>query len=58
VVSGFALIWHIWWLAIVGLVGAAIILVTFGWRERVPLEISAAQLAADDGARRQVMVTG
>jgi cytochrome o ubiquinol oxidase subunit 1 len=57
VVSGFALIWHIWWLAIVGLVGAAIILVAFGWRERVPVEISAAQLAADDGERRQAMVT-
>jgi cytochrome o ubiquinol oxidase subunit I len=53
VVSGFAMIWHIWWLAIVGLTGAAIILVTFGWLERHPVEISAEQLAADEHARRQ-----
>jgi cytochrome o ubiquinol oxidase subunit I len=56
VVSGFALIWHIWWLAILGLAGAAIILVAFGWKERIPVEVSAEQLAADERARRQGMV--
>jgi cytochrome o ubiquinol oxidase subunit I len=53
VVSGFAMIWHIWWLAILGLTGAAIILVSFGWTERLPVEVSAEQLAADERARRQ-----
>jgi cytochrome o ubiquinol oxidase subunit 1 len=57
-VSGFALIWHIWWLAILGLAGAAIILVAFGWRERIPVEVSAEQLAADEAARRRAMVPG
>ena len=56
VVAGFALIWHIWWLAILGLVGAAIILVMFGWVERIPVEVSSEQLAADERARRQAMV--
>ena len=52
VVSGFALIWHIWWLAILGLAGAAVILAAFGWMERTPVEVSAERLAADERARR------
>jgi cytochrome o ubiquinol oxidase subunit 1 len=58
VVSGFALIWHIWWLAILGLAGAAVILVAFGWWERIPVEVSAEQLAADERARRLRVVPG
>ena len=56
VVSGFAMIWHIWWLAILGLAGAALILVAFGWMERIPAEVSGEQLTADERARRQGMV--
>jgi cytochrome o ubiquinol oxidase subunit 1 len=56
VVSGFAMVWHIWWLAILGLAGAAVILVVFGWMERTPVEVSAEQLAADERARRHAMV--
>ena len=56
VVSGFAMVWHIWWLAILGLAGAAVILVVFGWMERAPVEVSAEQLAADERARRHAMV--
>jgi cytochrome o ubiquinol oxidase subunit 1 len=56
VVTGFALIWHIWWLAILGLVSAIAVLVAFGWMERAPIEVSAEQLAADERARRQGMV--
>ncbi len=51
VVTGFALIWHIWWLAIAGLACALATLFAFGWRERKAREISAEQLAADDQAR-------
>jgi cytochrome o ubiquinol oxidase subunit I len=58
VVTGFALIWHIWWLAILGLACVALILVAFGWRERLPVEVSAGQLAADEGARRHAAVMG
>jgi cytochrome o ubiquinol oxidase subunit 1 len=56
VVIGFSLVWHIWWLAILGLAGAIILLVTFGWRERVPVEVSGEQLAADEAARRSAPV--
>ena len=56
VIAGFALIWHIWWFAILGLVGAAIILVAFGWREPISVEVPAEQLTADERARRQAMV--
>jgi cytochrome o ubiquinol oxidase subunit I len=33
VVIGFALIWHIWWLAILGLIGAYATFVAFAWRD-------------------------
>jgi cytochrome o ubiquinol oxidase subunit 1 len=51
VITGFALIWHIWWMAIGALVGAVVTLLMFGWFERVELKISAEQLAKDDRAR-------
>ena len=56
VISGFALIWQIWWLALLGLTAAAIVLVVFGWRPRIAVEVSSEQLAADERARRQSMV--
>ena len=51
VITGFALIWHIWWIAIGALAGAVVTLLMFGWFERVELKISAEQLAKDDRAR-------
>jgi cytochrome o ubiquinol oxidase subunit 1 len=51
VITGFALIWHIWWMAIGALVGAVVTLLMFGWFERVELKISAEQLAKEDRAR-------
>ncbi len=33
-VMGFALIWHIWWMAIAGLLGAWATFVVFAWRDR------------------------
>jgi cytochrome o ubiquinol oxidase subunit 1 len=53
VVMGFALIWHIWWLAILGLACAALTLVAFGWMERVEQEVSGEQLAEAERARRR-----
>jgi cytochrome o ubiquinol oxidase subunit 1 len=53
VVTGFALIWHIGWLAILGLVCAALTLVAFGWMERTEKEVSGEQLAAAERARRR-----
>jgi cytochrome o ubiquinol oxidase subunit 1 len=51
VVTGFAMIWHIWWMAILGLVCAALTLLAFGWIERVEVEISGEQLADAERAR-------
>src|SRR6202042_3797700 len=51
VVVGFALIWHIWWMAIFGLVCAAITLMVFGWLERTESEVSGEELAIFERAR-------
>ena len=51
VVTGFALIWHIWWLAIVGLVCAALTLLAFGWIDRPDHEVSPRELETADRAR-------
>jgi cytochrome o ubiquinol oxidase subunit 1 len=51
VVTGFALIWHIWWMAILGLACAVITLLAFGWMERVETEITGERLAAAERAR-------
>jgi cytochrome o ubiquinol oxidase subunit 1 len=53
VVMGFALIWHIWWMAIFGLVCAAITLVAFGWMEREEHKVSGKELATCERARRR-----
>ncbi|HTI82928.1 MAG TPA: cytochrome o ubiquinol oxidase subunit I [Acetobacteraceae bacterium] len=42
---GFALIWHIWWLAIAGAVGAYITFVVFAWRDRTEEVIPAIEVA-------------
>jgi cytochrome o ubiquinol oxidase subunit 1 len=51
VVMGFALIWHIWWLAILGLACAALTLIAFGWMERLEQEVTGEQLAEAERAR-------
>jgi cytochrome o ubiquinol oxidase subunit I len=55
VITGFALIWHIGWLAILGLVCAALTLITFGWMERVEQQVSGEQLAAAERARLRTL---
>ncbi len=55
VVTGFAMIWHIGWLAVLGLVCAVLTLLAFGWTERVEQEVSGEQLANDERVRLQAM---
>jgi cytochrome o ubiquinol oxidase subunit 1 len=45
VVTGFALIWHIWWMAALGLFGAFLTLLVFAFRNEEEGEISAEQIA-------------
>jgi cytochrome o ubiquinol oxidase subunit 1 len=48
VVTGFALIWHIWWMAGVGLAGAFLIMLVFAFRREEEIEIPAAEIARFD----------
>ncbi len=50
--TGFALIWHIWWLAWAGIVGAFIGFVIFAWRDVHEYEVPAEKVAVIDRARR------
>ena len=48
VVTGFALIWHIWWLVAVGLIGAFVALLAFAFRDNEEVEIPATLIARFD----------
>ena len=50
---GFALIWHIWWLVGVGLLGAFATFVVFAWRDEDEYIIPAEQVARIDRANRR-----
>ena len=56
VVTGFAMIWHIWWMVVLGLLGAFATFVVFAWRDHSEYELSAEKLAEIDGKRRQARV--
>jgi cytochrome o ubiquinol oxidase subunit 1 len=51
VITGFALIWHIWWMSCLGLGCALLTLLSFGWREGTERTISSEQLRAEERAR-------
>jgi cytochrome o ubiquinol oxidase subunit I len=48
VATGFALIWHIWWIAAMGLVGAFATTLVFAFREHEEVEVPAERLAGFD----------
>jgi cytochrome o ubiquinol oxidase subunit I len=45
VVTGFALIWHIWWMAGVGAMGIFLTLLAFAFRNEEEIEVPAEQIA-------------
>jgi cytochrome o ubiquinol oxidase subunit I len=49
---GFALIWHIWWLAALAFIGAFATFVVFAWRDRTEYRIPAAEVARIDRENR------
>src|SRR4051794_36795394 len=51
VVTGFALIWQIWWMAIAGLLAAFVAILAFGWSEHREQELSAVDVARIERAR-------
>src|SRR6267143_878194 len=50
-VTGFALIWHIWWMAILGLAGVFIAILAFGWSDDRERELSATDIEQLERAR-------
>jgi cytochrome o ubiquinol oxidase subunit I len=61
-VMGFSLIWHIWWLAAAGLVGAWATFVVFAWRDRsenvIPVEKVAQIDQQNQRARSEALTAG
>jgi cytochrome o ubiquinol oxidase subunit 1 len=53
---GFAMIWHIWWLAILSFIGAFATFVAFAWRDRDEYRIPAAEVTRIDRANRSARV--
>jgi len=54
VVTGFALVWHIWWMAIAGVIGLIGTGIAHAWRVEHEEEISAEVIARSERARRKV----
>jgi cytochrome o ubiquinol oxidase subunit 1 len=52
VVTGFALIWHIWWMAGVGAIGAFLTMLAFAFRDEEEIEIPAEQIARFEQANQ------
>src|SRR5882724_8820037 len=52
VVTGFALIWHIWWMAGVGVFGAFVTLLAFAFRDVEEIEVPADQIARFEQANQ------
>jgi cytochrome o ubiquinol oxidase subunit I len=55
VVIGFALIWHIWWLAGLGLIGAFVAFLAFAFRNEEEVEIPAEHIAQFDAQQVEVV---
>ena len=55
VVSGFALIWHIWWLVALGCVASYATFVAFAWRDAAPIRVPAREVARIERAHRAAM---
>ncbi|HEX6073505.1 MAG TPA: cytochrome o ubiquinol oxidase subunit I [Sphingomicrobium sp.] len=53
-VTGFAVIWHIWWLAVLGLIGAFAVLVWYAWRDEHEHIIPAEEVARLERERRRI----
>jgi cytochrome o ubiquinol oxidase subunit I len=52
VVAGFAMIWHIWWMAGVGAVGIFLTMLAFAFRDEEEIEIPAEQIARFEQANQ------
>jgi cytochrome o ubiquinol oxidase subunit 1 len=53
-VCGFAIIWYIWWLAILGLIGAFVVLVWYAWRDEHEHVIPVEEVRTNARERRRI----
>src|SRR5262249_41195998 len=58
VVFGFAMIWHIWWLAILALIGLRVSALSHSWSMERVMRLPADELAAFERARAQGQAAG
>jgi cytochrome o ubiquinol oxidase subunit 1 len=56
-IMGFSLIWHIWWLVLLGGIGAFATFVVFAWRDHDEYVIPAAEVARVDRVYREARAT-
>jgi cytochrome o ubiquinol oxidase subunit I len=54
VAGGFAVVWHIWWLALAGLVAGLLVMIASSWREHGEFVIPAADVARTERLARAV----
>ena len=52
-ITGFAMVWHIWWMVVLGLMAAYAAFVWFAWRDEFEYEIPAAEVERVDAIRRR-----
>ena len=52
VITGFALIWHIWWMAGVGAIGIFLTVLGFAFRNEEEIKVPAEQIARFEQANR------
>jgi cytochrome o ubiquinol oxidase subunit 1 len=55
VITGFALIWHIWWMVGLGLFGAFATMLVLAWRDHDEMEIPVEEIARIDRAHRRAL---
>jgi cytochrome o ubiquinol oxidase subunit 1 len=58
VVLGFAMIWHIWWMAIVGLLGFVVAALSHAWSMEREIVIPADEVAAFERTRAEAQIKG
>ncbi len=58
VVLGFAMIWHIWWMAIAGVLGFVIAALSHAWSMEREMVIPADEVAAFERARAEAQIRG
>jgi len=55
VITGFALIWHIWWMVGLGLLGAFATMLVLAWRDHDEMEIPVEEVARMDRVHRRAL---